>query len=490
MKDQGSVYRAKQHQLKLMKNYGELPFLTKSERSFLLDLMELLLVELSDNPELEEISVSRSRLSLWLKSKGVGSSLTLIKKRSQAITDYGLFAKSTSARPGRKPYDIFILSELRDVINNAAPAKEVYEDFRPHIGKLSEIKNQLVIADAQILDRNLPVHYARSERLWNGVLGSCMRSSNSDSRGSDPFTTIYRFGPDTIEIITSAQSDSETAHINDQRTIRTIMTLVHLAIQERREIGAEIKNEFFVDIVDLCNLMELDGSGANRDTVRKSMERLYSTNFHIKLDSTSAAGQQFVDFFGFSVGADDFNFRFLTEMDSSLDRKYGGGAVRRPRWYRISLHSKTFQDLVDTETISTFIDNKELLGLSSGMLHLLYSWCTWNVKRAGNRKAVATMRRLQRQLIPASRYDTFLARLLNQLKRYTLSKGKLWDDHEPNSINLFGYKVKIIPDEANDFIVEAWRDKKDPVIGDNSLHNRQLRARSGAAGKEQVELEF
>ena len=485
-KSSGSVYRVKKRHLGQIKIYSDLDCLSKIERTFLLGLLELCsslenTIECDNN---HTIDVTRTELQEWLKEKNIGSGDTILKKRSSVLAEIGLFKKEKFQRPKCKPADLFVLQDATDVLDVPSRGKQ-FKDHRPHRQKLKEIKTQLIEADAQILDSSLPIRLARSERLWNGVFGSCMRASRTDPRRTEPFSTIYRIGSDQIEIITSSQSDSEICHVDDQRTIRAVITMVCIEIVERMDLNKEILNEFYIDIVDLCDIMGLDGSGANRDTIRDSMKRLYSTNFNLIIDSESETGHRFAEQFGITPGADDLNFRFLTELDSSIDREYGGSSVRRPRWYRIALHSKTFHDLVDLNVISTFIDNKEILKVSSGLIHIFYTWCCIHVKRSGKRVINISLPDLQKFMIPASRYDNFRDRFIAVLKHHQEKSKKNWNHDGVNMINLFGYIVKMEPDIANDFIFSAYRDKSDPIIGDSSMHNRLLNT-----GKRQGQLDL
>jgi len=483
IKSSGSVYRVKRRHLGQIKIYSELECLSKTERTFLLGLLELCSsLESTLRPNNNAIDVTRNELQEWIKEKNIGSGNTILKKRSAALAEIGLFQKEKFQRPKCKPSDLFILQDATTVLDAPTKLKQ-FKDHRPYRQKLKEIKTQLIETDAQILDNSLPIRLARSERLWNGVFGSCMRASRTDPRRIEPFTTIYRIGSDQIKIITSSQSDSEICHVDDQRTIRAVITMVCIEIIERMDQVKEIQNEFYIDIVDLCQIMGLDGSGANRDTVRDSLKRLYSTNFNIIIDSDSENGHRFAEQFGITPGADDLNFRFLTELDSSIDREYGGSSIRRPRWYRIALHSKTFHDLIDLNVISTFIDNKEILKVSSGLIHIFYTWCCIHVKRSGKRVMHITLPDLQKFIIPASRYDNFRDRFLLALKHHQEKNNQIWDENGVNIINLFGYIVKMEPDFTNEFIFSVFRDKNDPIIGDKSVHNRLL-----SSGKRQAEL--
>ena len=472
----GSVYRIKDRHLDQMKLYADLTCINEPEKKFVLSLVELahtLKVKYTNVEEesIDTIDISRSLLQEWLKDKDQGSGDTILKKRSASLASIGLFEKSKYPIKKRKPADLFILKDASEILHLPS-IKQEYEDHRPHRQSLKKIRSQLIEADSQILDNNLPLRLARSERLWNGVLGSCMRTSRNDPRKNEHFTTVYRFGADRIEIVTSTQTTSEICHVDDQRTIRAIITLACLEIGERLDLGKEIKNEFFIDIVHLCELIGLDGSGSNRDTVRDSMERLYSTNFNLKLDSQSETGKAFINQFGLSDGIDDLNYRFLTEFDSSIDRAYGGSTVRRPRWYRISLHSKTFNDLVDPTVISTFIDNKAILKVSSGLIHLFYTWCSIHVKRSGKRVISISLPDLHKQLSPSTRYDNFRDRFLTALKQHLKSHNQGAEILSTVRIPLFGYYIKAEADDSFDYIFTAYRDKNDSVIGDKSMHNR------------------
>jgi len=473
-KSPGSVYRLQKRHLGQIKLYSDLDCISETERTFLLGLLELCsTLEHTLDENTVNIDVTRIDLQNWLKEKNIGSGTTIIKKRSASLTEIGLFKKEQFKRPKCKPSHLYILQDATDVIH-APKKRNRFSDHRPHRKKLNEIKTQLIEADFQILDLNSPLRLARSERLWNGVLGSCMRTSRTDPRRTKPFSTIYRIGDSQVEIITSSQSDSEISHVDDQRTIRAIITMVCIAIVERMDLGKEIINKFYIDIVDLCSIMGLDGSGANRDTVRDSLKRLYSTNFNIILDTKSEMNERIAELFGLTPGADNYNYRFLTELDSAIDREHGGSTIRRPRWFLISLHSKTFNDLVDLKVISTFIDNKEILKVSSGLIHIFYTWCCIHVKRSGKRVQNISLPDLQRAMIPTSRYDNFRDRFLTALKQHQEKANQLWIPNSVNKLNLFGYIIKIEPDEANDYLFTIYRDKNDPIIGNKSMHNRLL----------------
>lgn len=485
----GSVYRVKKQLLDQFRLYSNLNCISDAEKKILLELLALAMNINNQFPDdLDDIDISRSEFQIWLKEKGVSAGDTILKKRFAELTEVGIFIKDKIQRPKHKPADLFLLQPATEIKILSAPEKtNNYSDHRPHRKRLTEMREFLVVGDSQILDNSLPVRSARSERLWNGVFGSCMRSSRTDPRRNDTFTTHYRIGNDQITIVTSSQSDGEMCHVDDQRTIRAINTLVCMEIQSRRDQGKEVKNEFFIDIVALCTIMGLDGSGANRDTVRDSMKRLYGTNFNLMIDSQSESGRLFAEQFGITPGADDLNYRFLTELDTSFDREYGGANIRRPRWYRISLHSKTFADLIDPNVISTFIDNIEILKVPSGLLHLFYTWCSINVKRSGNRVKTITMPELQKRLIPAARYDNFKDRLISALKQYQKERDIPWNENR-NDFNLMGYLICMEVDPINDYIFRALRDRTDPVIGDNSMHNRLLRDADGEKGQKLLEL--
>lgn len=512
----GSVYQVKFIHTDQLKLYSELKCMKEPEKKFILSLLELAhsvahkynQFSPNDADPLEKIEISRSDLQNYLQNKDLGAGDTILKKRSSNLTKLGVFRKSKYPLEKRKPADLFILQDITDLID-LPETDDGFKDHRKERYRLKQLRTQLIEADSQLLDSSLTVRVARSERLWNGVFGSCMRTSHKDPRKNEHFSTIYRFGRDQIEIVTSTQTNSEICHVDDQRTIRAIITLACVEIQERKDLNKPITNEFYLDIVDLCDLVGLDGSGANRDTIRESLQRLYSTNFNLKLDSESETGQSFIDAFGLAVGTDDLNFRFLTELDASIDREYGGGAVRRPRWFRIKLHSKTYSDLVNDDVISTFIDNKAILKVGSGLIHIFYTWCSIFIKRNGAIARTITLPELHKQISPSSRYDNFKDRLMAGLIKHWLrcEEDKLrkrakktgtrvedmlqpvWDDTITNKVMLFGYIVNVEPDVAYDFKFNVYRDKKDPIIGDKSVHNRLMESPISSAVQGSLELE-
>lgn len=157
IKSTGSVYRVKKRHIGQIKIYSDLDCLSKIERVFLLGLLELCssLDKTVESDNNLTIDVTRSELQDWLKEKDIGSGDTIIKKRSAALTEIGLFKKEKYQRPKCKPADLFLLQDATAVLD--VPSKrKLFKDHRPHRQKLKEIKTQLIEADAQILDSSLP----------------------------------------------------------------------------------------------------------------------------------------------------------------------------------------------------------------------------------------------------------------------------------------------------------------------------------------------
>lgn len=470
----GSIYRVTKAAISPITLYLSLDSLTTPEKQFISTL-----IELAVGAEGEIVDISREDLRKALSARGYASGLTPIKDRSARLVEAGIFKKSKHKRPKVKASDLFELQSVSALSGrDLSPAKK-YADHRKSISEIKGVKTSLVEADKQILEVTSAFKVARSERLWNGVLGSAQRTSALDPRKGS-FVTTYLFGKEQITITTESSRDISV--VEDQRTIRALNTLICLKISELAAQGKEIRNEFYIDIVELCSIMGIPSTGSSRDTVRDSMERLYHTNYRIELDPNAEVGKQFAAQFGLTPGTDDNNFRFLTEMDIASEKNGQSEIfdkdeklVRRPRWYRIALHSKTFADLIDPNVISTFIDNKDILKLQSGLLHLLYTWCSIHVKRSGRKVVSTNLNDLYRQTMPSSRIDNFKKTFITAAKAYQRKCGIEWVADGENVINLFGYIVRMTPSMKNEFDIEVTRDINDPVIGDNSKHNLLLR---------------
>lgn len=481
MKAKGSKYQIPKKCLGQFHYYNKLECLNTPEVNFITALLELAFEKngndiSSSDSESDDIlfEITKDELKAQLLKNKHSCSDTLIKTRSKILFKLGVFKLNQFKREKSKSAHAYTLQLATKLTDIESPNKKEFQDHKAHRGKLKALKTQLIETNAQILDTNFPIKLARSERFWNGVLGACMRTSRNDPRKRDPFTTVYGFGKRPVRITTSTQTDSEICHVDDQRTILAIITLACYNISGVMEDGGKVENNFFIDIVELCNLMGLDGCGANRETVRQSLKRLYTTNFNLELDQDSEEGKAFASHFGLSFEADEQNFRFLTEMDNTLDAEYGGSSVRKPRWYRIALHSKTFNDLIDPSVISTFVNNPKMLKASSGLIILFYTWCSINVKRSGNLKQSISLCRLQKKIVPSARYDNFKKRFLIALRRHQKLDGEVWDDDCANRMNIYGYVVEAEPNPVDDWIFTVIRDKKDPVIGDKSMHNKLL----------------
>lgn len=477
----GSVYIVNERQISQARMYASLDILNEQEQKFISSILALASTKTANASN--HFELNRTELQQYLTETNQPASDGIIKKRTANLQKAGIFHVAQIKRTRAKAANSYTLAPLSDLLLIAPPEKKEYPNpSQAHAG-LKQLRTQLALLDAQVLDEST-VRFARSDKLFIGVLSTCLRSSQHDPRRQEPITTIYRYQKEQVKIVTSTLSDQEIATIEDIRVMRAVFTLVCMEIQERKDSGKPIENSFVLDIVSLLNLLGLSGSGGNRDVIRNSLNRLYATNFRFDINQQQKFGSLFAKSFGLDA-VDEMNFKFLTELDSNIDREYDGATYRRPRYFRIAIHSRTYRDLMDAETIASYIDNIEILRASSGFIDLIYNWCSIMVKRSGYKRISTTLKQLHLKLLPATRFDNFSTRFISAIKNHHIHNGGKWSDTSSNLVKLFGYILIVEKDATEGYKFLAYRDKNDPVIGDKSFHIRKL-ALSGQKPQEEA----
>ncbi|KZX58028.1 hypothetical protein A3709_20670 [Halioglobus sp. HI00S01] len=435
------------------------------------------------------IHVFAAELSEFLQKINEPGSISVIKKRAASLESKGVLVKSRYSRPGAKrPSNLYVLAEPHVLMGLPADKPSDFVDHKQHKGTLQQIQNTISEQGGQLLLKD-EVDVAQHEALWNNLCCALMRTSAHDKKHTNSFETVYSFKGAKISVVTS--STKEISHIDDQQFLRGLITYVCHSIDERREAGQEIKNEFWLDIRRLLKIMNLDTGGGNRARVRGALERLYNTNYEFKLSELSRRDlENFLGFFGLideleNRAPDTINLKFLVELDSQTDYDFvDGRRIRYPRYYRFVLRTSTFNNLIRKDKdVKYFIDNPEVLQLSEGLLHVLYSWCCYSVSRkktgapAHKVRPELSMKDLGMRIAPRLSPEVFTRRLTKILKKRSETVSQVpWIDGEINEVPLCGYVVVVTPaaGRGKSPIIGAYWDAEDPVIGSSSAHNRRL----------------
>ncbi len=480
----GAIFQVSRYHLGQRKEINRNTGLSDQEKQFLRTLIESATLDQEiDEGELSDtFYTNRNNIARLMDAKGYASSRAILDRYKRNLTEKGILIETVYKKKGERQRGLFKLCDLTAIeIEPLQPRS--WQDHRKARKKQAELQNQLIErGDLLPAGEIMPGDAARSERLWNGVLDSCMRTSSRDQRKL--IDTRYNFGGEMIRVVTTSQTNNKIATIDDQRTIRAVITMVCSMNQLRKVSGLDLANEYIIDIAQLCNLCRMTPNGGNRETFRQSLNRLYATNFNI----TAPVGSRFATIFGAMdesgvvIDMNEVNHRFITELDSSDDMEQGAEVFRKTRYYRIALHSRTFERLCNPEVWSSFIDNPDILATGEGYIQLLYNWCNIHVGRSGNRVIDKTAKELWMAMCPSARYQNFSRDLLAAVKRFHVSNGGIWKKEESfQLVNLFGYMITVRFEPLVDYVLVVARDLKDPWIGNNSKHNRLLRQSQTAA---------
>lgn len=372
------------------------------------------------------------------------------------------------------------------IINEPKPFKVNSHRDKKYYETLQAKEQQLISIDATMLVLPQDSKHAYSERLLNNVFFACGRLSVRDPR-KKRIETSYPFKGENIRIVATSGGDVDLFSLDDQNTVLAIITMVIFANGRRSREGKPNRNEYYLDIAHLCNICGLDASGANRETLRKSIDRLYFSNLNVSCPPNS----QFAQFFGLSSFTDNgqeftpnnMDFRFLWQRDSaSIEEDLAES--RKPRYYKIALHPLIYSQLLDPEIWNTFVINPELLKNRLRLVTHLYFFAARMIARVPGKNLSWPLRSVHNQIMPASnRYDNWKKSLFSELKTYAKNSNQVWDSEEC-TLDLFGYFVKISKNAVYDYRVTFWFNEKDPILGIDGLVQKL------AQPYEQTELSF
>ncbi len=444
--------------------------------------MELAHVVAAEMPSDDDhIEIPRNAFQSWAQYLEIpGSGLAMIKRRLKRLADKGVLRRQEKTHPRAK--DILYLEDITPVMQLPA-VKRGFDDHRKERRRLEDKKRERALApDIQRLENDL-MTVGWSFMLWVDVLPVCFRTSALDPR-SEIYSRIHIPGRGECEVKTTSQTGSAITTIDDERTIKALLSLVAARMEESHDTGEEILNQWDLDIVDLCDSMGLKPTGGNRDTVRDSIYRLADTMHTISM--SDEAWERTTELHGEGRTGSRVRVTFLKELTEAEERI---GKTRRPRYFRFELSTAAYQGLLehitksraDEQRVMVFIHNPAVLRLSGGVLHRLYDWaaahCTRSAHSRRPRVAETTLTNLwDKGLLADLPYRLARHRILKAIRAEMGKCGKTWADEGTNTLYLSGYWLSVYNDlDLDDWVIEAFIDTRDPFIGESSVHNRLSR---------------
>lgn len=415
--------------------------------------------------------------------------LSSLRHRLARLSDAGLFVAERLRTPHLRGFrNSLNLQSPTTLVRNPVPESKSYPAFQPphkrdksYYTAIQKARQDLRNHDAQLLESPKDLKRAHSERLLNNVFFGCGRLSLRDPRRKK-IVTHYPFKGEVVEITATAGGDTDLFSLDDQNTVLAIITLVihsHYTQTTNNVPLTSIPNEYFLDICALAHVCGLNPNGANRQTLRRSLDRLYHSNLHVQCSPDSRFAQHFGLFSSFGNGRefhpDDLNFRFLSALDAVSEPDPTISGARRPRYYRISLHPLIHRQLLDKDVWSTFVVDPKLVRNRLRLVTHLYFFAARMIHRRKDKVNSFPIETVHRLTMPAhARFDNWRRSLFIELRKFAANQGAQWKENETNILELFGYFMKVEPDIRHGHVLTFWFNPSHPVLGYSLMERKSL----------------
>ena len=417
--------------------------------------------------EVESFTVNRlSKATLLelLKHKKIGSAKSSVSARSEKLTDIGVFdrisfkiSESIRAKPVLvfRPIADIIQSEIQD-----APAESNKGKALRALRENTELSLENVDMASSITYEETKAAYM--PKTWGYLLNLLSISRTKVNKVSSKFPNS------NMSVSVESTVDAGICKHMDARTILHISTYCTVWIKTQVELGLKPENQFMIDVVDMCHMAGLNPVGKNRETIRKSLNRMYFTNYQftgVRNDELEKMG----------IPKTEENYKFLTELNTSYDQEKRGTEVN-PRWFKISISNSVFNAIVEHAKASKgeiFLWHKDLLRYPNGLALIMYQAFNRMLPRSAKNLSARSYNEteLHQELAPHSSLDRFRA-LAFDMYCY-MSNEKLEPDYSGTlKFSKLGFKTTFILKYGSLELVTVERDQADPLTGANSKHKR------------------
>lgn len=433
-----------------------------------------------------------------LKAEGHRHSDSLISTRISELRGLNvLTSERISTAKARihhhKILDLYQLAELPPISSSKMPEEKI---TRRRTKEMVDVQLDILRGENFNVLESPKAEKGYHDRLLHGILDVGMRLSSRDSRREITVNTEIVGSPLTVTSKVIGET-GDLATLVDQRCQRAIISLVKNEIDKRvsnlkKSIGIldypdnsfdeyqllkeKIDNLFAINIYTLCEEVKLPKRYVNAKNLVAMMERLANTVY----DIDASQNDWFKRTFSLSGKSEKIRIQFLqnfeiaNESPSFLDLFGVEENDVLPHVYTFSLDPRIFFSILDPDRQSIFLSHSELAGERSGITHRFYNWCRAYI--TGGDKGYLkdrrfTFREMHKHLTPAARYDNFHSYFLRMLEKFVVGE---WDIHGKTTSKIYGYLV-YYDNTQNEATISIERDINDPIIGNNSTHQRLLR---------------
>jgi hypothetical protein len=430
-----------------------------------------------------------------LIESGKKHSESLINVRVGKLRDLGLLVTDVRRTKDKKIHVHTLVSLEKMVSLPAVEVKTIALQSRRRTKEMIVMQSDLLRKEKFTVLNGGESDKAYHERLLNGILDVAMRLSGKDARTEITVNTEVAGGPLQIVSKTIGNS-SELAKLSDQRCQRAIISLVKNQIDIRvAKLKAahlldypdnpldefifrkeKIDNLFAINIYDLCAEIGLPKKYNNTLSVIGMMDRLANTVY----DIDASDNEWFKRIYSLSGQSDNIRIQFLQnfevakESEDFLDLFGIKKGTLIPHLYTFSLDPRTFISLIDPERTSVFLSHKAMFRENSGIVQRTYNWSRAYI--GGATKSYLDgktfdMNDMHAYLIPAARYDNFYPSFMRMLQRFCDGK---WNPTGISKSSIYGY-IYTLDNTDGKAKLSIERDINDPIVGDNSEHQRLLK---------------
>lgn len=397
---------------------------------------------------------------------------------------------------------------------------------------------RLMKASNDYLIRDLTDTRSKSDGFFTGCLDRGMRATEKEVHENNEIHTTLKIKNVTLSIITTAhyqiatrsdqriiraiitlisrqiddtfkrynhavaeKVEAKEAHaVIDSRTgrIEQAVAKPDPALKAFSKPQNIVPNDFYIDVFDIARLC-FYANNHNRATVRsinRSIRRLYDTNFLVHLSGSSERDlNQVMAMFGLPMTGMDF--RFITDLKSLRAADDIGGntrdlvhidethpfsvkALERVRLWQISIDKTLYAQLLDPEQRRLYRAHDEIMSDRRGLSQSMYNYFCSIIGRTappkGQRETAYNkpLRILRDTLWPTCDYKRFENEFMGIMKAYSSAKGIVCTDDSVCDLPVFGFLFTVTRVYGGELHVRVRRNKKDPLAGDHSFHNRAL----------------
>ncbi|MBX2807158.1 MAG: hypothetical protein KTR20_00870 [Cellvibrionaceae bacterium] len=494
----------------LLKKNDSLP---EHLRNFIFALVDACQCEgISLKREQEEwLTIPRDKLRVELQSRQLPCSEGLVSTRLKELAKNKVLNYEEERNGAGKKVSMYYFNELESVFRLALN----FDKNGKQKAKFTRRTKTDVAVQRKLFVSNTNIGFLEGDEVFadyyiegliSGVLDTAMRISSSDKR--DNISANYCFSlrdenggrwREDIMINTSCLTEkgSSIMVLSDQRCIRALNTMFIEYIKKNQDLrenvnSKNIVNQFVFDIVDLCKQIGLKPSGANLDSTRKMLARLKDTVFSIDAHNSPWFQKKY------GLGADKMEYRYIVQWYAKTENEElfidGTGSIvtRAERYYVIKFHDLVFNNLLSMAHV--FISHPELRSEKSGIAHRFNNWCKAFIgvrPRSTKYQFEYQLDELKEKVMDSSRLDNFCRDFVSLLSRECVSG--VWNQSGENTSLIYGYYVyyKGTEEAIKEYmqrkkrgrkqggklypIIVIERDTQDPIVGNDSRHNKALR---------------